>query len=54
MWWGYARSLTARRPRYGDPAFRGFLRRYQRMCLLIGKRRATARVEREGAFRWRG
>lgn len=42
MWWGYVRSALARRPRYHDPAFRRFLRRYQRDCLWRGKRRATA------------
>src|SRR5699024_10636672 len=26
MLWGYFRSMLARRPRYGDPAFRRFLR----------------------------
>lgn len=41
MWWGYARSAWARAPRYADPDFRRFLRRYQWRCLFAGKRRAT-------------
>ncbi len=41
MWWGYMRSLLTRTPRYPDLAFRAFLRRYQRACLLKGKARAT-------------
>ena len=35
--------------RYDDPEFRRFLRRYQRLCLLMGKRRATAKVDAEQA-----
>jgi glycosyltransferase involved in cell wall biosynthesis len=41
---GYLGALLQRRPRYHDPGFRRFLRRYQRDCLLLGKRRATARL----------
>ena len=52
MWWGYLRSALQGRPRYADPDFRAFLRRYQRDCLLRGKTAATdalhaaARAER--------
>ena len=42
MLWGYARSALQRLPRYDDPAFRQFLRRYQYACLLRGKSAATA------------
>ena len=42
MLWGWVRSALARKPRYDDPAFRAFLRRYQRRALLVGKRRAAA------------
>ncbi len=42
MWWGYVRSAWQRKPRYNNPEFRRFLRRYQRDCLLRGKHRATA------------
>jgi hypothetical protein len=44
MWWGYLISGLKRVPRYDDPDFRRFLRRYQRECLLRGKGRATARI----------
>jgi biofilm PGA synthesis N-glycosyltransferase PgaC len=58
MLWGYARSAAQRLPRYDDPEFRRFLRRYHYDCLLRGKAAATARlnarqqrvwVERHGA-----
>ena len=50
MWWGYVKSALARQPRYDDPEFRRFLRRYQRDCLLHGKAEATRRLdERQGA-----
>ena len=49
---GYFGSLLHRRPRYGDAAFRRFLRRYQWACLLTGKRRATAALEARQAARW--
>jgi glycosyltransferase involved in cell wall biosynthesis len=52
MLWGYASSAARRAPRYGDPEFRRFLRRYQRACLLRGKRRATRRLERAQAAVW--
>jgi len=45
MWWGYVRSMLRREPRYDDRAFRRFLRRYQRDCLIRGKRRATERLD---------
>jgi hypothetical protein len=41
MWWGYLRSAGQGKPRYDDPAFRRFLRRYQWACLIRGKNRAT-------------
>ena len=52
MWWGYVRSALQRKPRYGDAAFRSFLRRYQWACLLRGKAAATAALDarsRQGA-----
>jgi poly-beta-1,6-N-acetyl-D-glucosamine synthase len=45
MWLGYLAGLVTRAPRYADPEFRAFLRRYQRNCLLVGKRRATKLLE---------
>ena len=44
MVWGYFKSMIQRKPRYGDAAFRRFLRRYQWGCLLRGKRRACKRT----------
>lgn len=41
MLWGWLRSAIARVPRYEDPEFRSFLRRYHRRVLLVGKRRAV-------------
>jgi hypothetical protein len=40
MLWGYLRSALRRLPRYENPEFRRFLRRYQRRALVVGKRRA--------------
>lgn len=40
---GYFGAWARGRPRYGDEAFRRYLRRYQRDCLLLGKAEATRR-----------
>ena len=53
MLWGYASSAWRGLPRYEEPGFRAFLRRYQHSCLLRGKRAATARVNAEQAAVWR-
>ncbi len=45
MWWGFVDSLRRRLPRYADLDFRRFLRRYQWACLLLGKGRATRRLD---------
>jgi biofilm PGA synthesis N-glycosyltransferase PgaC len=45
MLWGWVRSALQRKPRYEDPEFRAFLRRYQRRALLLGKRRAVAELD---------
>jgi glycosyltransferase involved in cell wall biosynthesis len=50
MWWGYVQSWLSGKPRMNDPAFRAFLRHYQRRCLLKGKRRATEEVENNSAL----
>jgi hypothetical protein len=47
MWWGYVKSMLERSPRYEDPEFRRFLRRYHRQCLLRGKSRATELLNEE-------
>jgi glycosyltransferase involved in cell wall biosynthesis len=52
MLWGYFSSAARGRPRYDDPAFRRFLRRYQRECLLRGKREATRRANEARAPVW--
>lgn len=44
MLWGWLKSAIAGKPRYGDAAFREFLRRYQRRALLIGKKRAIEEI----------
>ncbi|HWP09866.1 MAG TPA: glycosyltransferase family 2 protein [Polyangiaceae bacterium] len=53
MWMGYVRSMLAQTPRYDDPEFRAFLRRWQWESLLMGKRRATAKVEQQQEPVWR-
>jgi hypothetical protein len=53
MMWGYLESMFKGRPRFEDPEFRAFLRRYQRDCLLLGKNRATARLDARQEQRWR-
>jgi poly-beta-1,6-N-acetyl-D-glucosamine synthase len=40
MLWGWLKAALQNKPRYEDPAFRRFLRRYQWQVLLMGKRRA--------------
>jgi len=49
---GYLGSMLRRRPRYGDAAFRSFLRSYQWSCLLRGKARATAALNARQAACW--
>jgi glycosyltransferase involved in cell wall biosynthesis len=48
MLWGWVKSALDRKPRYDDPEFREFLRRYQRRVLLVGKKRAIEEIHREG------
>jgi biofilm PGA synthesis N-glycosyltransferase PgaC len=52
MFWGYVESALKRKQRFGDKHFREFLRRYQLECLLLGKRRATERVNRRQGSTW--
>ena len=47
MVWGWLKSALQRKPRYGDDAFRRYVRRYQWRALRVGKKRATAEFERE-------
>ena len=53
MLWGYFSSALKRAPRYGEPEFRRFLRRYQISSLFRGKTAAARRVEDEQASVWR-
>jgi len=48
MLWGWVKSAIAREPRYDDPGFRKFLRRYQWRVLLVGKKRALEEIHGEG------
>ena len=52
MLWGYLSSAVKRAPRYEEPGFRTFLRRYQHACLGMGKKAATAKVNAEQAAAW--
>ena len=52
MLWGYARSAIRRLPRYEEPGFREFLRRYQHACLRQGKAAATARLNEQQRQVW--
>jgi hypothetical protein len=52
MWWGFVKSMIQRRPRYDDPAFRRFLRRYQWRCLRAGKGSATTALDAEQSNAW--
>lgn len=52
MLWGYLSSALKGVPRYEEPGFRDFLRRYQHLCLIMGKAAATRKVNRERAIVW--
>lgn len=45
--WGWLRSALQGKPRYEDPEFRQFLRRYQWRALRVGKRKALEKIYRE-------
>lgn len=45
MLWGYIKSWSKVLPRYENDEFVKFLRAYQKRCLLVGKKRATAEIE---------
>lgn len=49
---GYFGSMIRRRPRYDDPEFRRFLRRYQWACLFQGKKRSMRRLTERQAAVW--
>ncbi|MBC7835845.1 MAG: glycosyltransferase family 2 protein [Phycisphaerales bacterium] len=52
IWWGYVASMVARKPRYDDPPFRRFLRRYQWASLLRGKAAAVRALNERQASVW--
>jgi poly-beta-1,6-N-acetyl-D-glucosamine synthase len=45
--WGWIKSWVGREPRFEREGFRKFLRGYQRKALIIGKKKAIARVSRQ-------
>lgn len=47
MLWGWIASALQDKPRFDDPEFREFLRRYQRHALLVGKKKAIEGIHRE-------
>lgn len=53
MLWGYVHGFLTRSPRYDDPEFRSFLRRFQHRSLVVGKRRATRELDQQQAAVWR-
>lgn len=50
---GWVRGWVKGLPRYEEPGFREFLRRYQRRALVIGKRRAIEEID-NGEVRMKG
>ncbi len=50
MLWGWLKSALQGTPRYEDPKFRRFLRRYQMHALLVGKKRAIEEIHRRNAL----
>ncbi len=49
---GYARAWLRRMPRYDDPEFRRYLRRYHRAMLIKGRARAIELFDQEAARTW--
>lgn len=47
MIWGWVRSAIRSEPRFDNPEFRAFLRRYHWLVLLHGKHRALSLLEQE-------
>jgi len=52
MLYGFTKSLVSRAPRYEDPEFRRFLRRYQWACLFRGKSAATDALNAQQKSLW--
>ena len=47
MLWGWLKSALQGKPRYNNPEFRQFLRKYQMRALLVGKKKAIEEIHRE-------
>jgi glycosyltransferase involved in cell wall biosynthesis len=47
MLWGWLSSALQGKPRYNNPEFRAFLRKYQQRALLVGKKKAIEEIHRE-------
>jgi hypothetical protein len=47
MLWGWLKSALQSKPRYNNPEFRTFLRKYQQRALLVGKKKAIEEIHRE-------
>jgi hypothetical protein len=47
MLWGWLSSALLGKPRYNNPDFRAFLRKYQQRALLVGKKKAIEEIHRE-------
>jgi poly-beta-1,6-N-acetyl-D-glucosamine synthase len=45
--WGWLLSWLKGLPRYEEPGFREFLRRYQWRALIVGKKRAIEKIQKE-------
>lgn len=52
MLWGYLQSWLSGQPRYENPEFREFLRKYQWQCLIKGKKAATELYNQSQAMVW--
>jgi poly-beta-1,6-N-acetyl-D-glucosamine synthase len=52
MLWGYVSGKLRGEPRYEDPEFRRFLRRFQHASLVMGKAAATRKFTSERAALW--
>jgi poly-beta-1,6-N-acetyl-D-glucosamine synthase len=52
MWWGFVESMLKGEKRFDDPAFRRFLRDYQWSSLLLGKAKATERLNERQRGEW--
>ena len=52
IFFGYWKARLSRQPQYHDIKLRMFLRRYHRLCLVVGKPKALKRIHEEGKSVW--